>query len=238
MDIFSKLIKALFERRSAVGFMGETFIGMLDDALRMFMHLEEVFHETKNVSIDIDTFYKTDQRINRAEQEIRSKIVQHFVLNPGQDTVECLVLMSLVKDAERLGDYCKNILELRRDSNFPSLAESHEEITGDLDGIRDIILKMFSETRAVYISQSEEKARSVLDLYAESKTRCDALIAKAVAGDEYGLTPGQAVVAALHARFLRRIASHLENINSSVIVPVHRLDFQPAKDDKGTESDD
>jgi phosphate uptake regulator len=96
---------------------------------------------------------------------------------------------------------------------------------------------MFEGTREAFRTQSEEKAREVLKVYERAKKGCDAVIEKTVRGERYGLTPGQAVVCALNARFLRRMASHLENINSSVLVPVHRLDFQPNGDNEDSPED-
>ena len=55
--------------------------------------------------------YRKDIEVNRTERAIRRRIVEHLAVQPGVDVPACLVLMSVVKDAERIGDYCKNILE-------------------------------------------------------------------------------------------------------------------------------
>ncbi len=227
MEIFVKLIKAWFERRNAVGFLGDGLLRMLDDGRWMFQYLEEVFHEVHGVEVDIDRFYATDRRINRREQDIRERILAHMTLNPGRDVTECLVLMSVVKDAERVGDYCKNLFELLKDPTFPSLADVHPEIRRDLDEVRDEILAMFDQTKEVFSTENEDLSRQILRRRIRVKKRCDDLIIKATLGERYGLTPGQAVVCALDARFLRRISSHLENINSGVLMPVRKLDFHP-----------
>ena len=38
---------------------------------------------------------------------------------PGVDVPACLVLMSVVKDAERIGDYCKNVLDAAKSEAQP-----------------------------------------------------------------------------------------------------------------------
>jgi phosphate uptake regulator len=50
-----------------------------------------------------------DKQINRTQRDIRRMIVEHLVANPGTDVPACLVLMSIVKDAERLGDYARDM---------------------------------------------------------------------------------------------------------------------------------
>jgi len=56
--------------------------------------------------------YERDIEINQAERSIRKQIVEHLTFQPGQGVNQSLVLMSIVKDAERIGDYCKNIVEV------------------------------------------------------------------------------------------------------------------------------
>jgi len=228
MEIFVKLNKAWFQKHNSIGFMEETFIQMMDNAKSMFEYLEDVLHDKAGWREKVNEFYATDRKINKAEQDIREKIVNHFVLNPEPGISECLILMSVVKDAERLGDYCKNIFEMVRNPEFPSHIECHEDIVCGMDMVRDIISKMFDGSKEAFSTQSEEKAREVLKLHGQAKAQCDGIIEKTINGEKYGMTAGQAVVCALRARFLRRMASHLENINSSVLVPIHRLDFKPS----------
>lgn len=46
------------------------------------------------------------------ERAIRKQIVERMSLDKGATVPASLVLMSVVKDAERVGDYCKNLLEV------------------------------------------------------------------------------------------------------------------------------
>ena len=83
----------------------EEFKSMLDDAEIMFKTacgwlLDDVDEPGLKQKI-----YDIDQKVNHMQKDIRKRIVEHLSLQPTVDVAACLVLMSVVKDAERLGDY-------------------------------------------------------------------------------------------------------------------------------------
>ena len=225
MGIIHTLINAWTERNTLEG-LYKTFSEMLDDGSWMFQYVHEAMLGREKTASLRERFFKTDQSINRREQDIRGKILNHLVLKPSDAVTDCLVFMSVVKDAERLGDYCKNILEIVEHPKYPGNFKAlPKEIALPLKSVQAKIFIMFTKTKDVFISQDEEDAREVLKLYHEVKGDCDSVVN--VILDMVGLAPSTAVLSALLTRFLRRIASHLENINSSVLLPLHQLDFNP-----------
>ena len=56
--------------------------------------------------------YEMDKKINHFERDVRRKIMTHLTVNPQQDLSSGLVLVSVVIDIERIGDYTKNIYDL------------------------------------------------------------------------------------------------------------------------------
>lgn len=229
MGILKTLINAWLNRNILEG-LYNTFDGMLDGAHWMFQYVHEVMLGKKRNSGEREKFYQTDRSINRREQEIRGKILNHLVMNPCDAVTECLVFMSVVKDAERLGDYCKNILEVVEHPNFEEDRKGFPSpVEGPLKEIQTKIFAMFAKTKDVFISQDEDDARVVLSLYHEVKKECDGLLNTVIEMED--LKPSTAVFSALMARFLRRIASHLGNINSSVLLPLPQLDFNPPEDE-------
>ena len=70
------------------------------------------------------------------------------------DLPACLVLMSVVKDAERLGDYAKNIFEVTELLEKPLDKNIFEDLFGDLD---KKIINEFSQTRAAFIESDEKE---------------------------------------------------------------------------------
>ena len=56
---------------------------------------------------------KRDREINAYQQEVRRKVLTHYAVE--QDTTDMangLILINMVVDIERIGDYAKNILDL------------------------------------------------------------------------------------------------------------------------------
>lgn len=229
MGIINTLINAWMGRNILEG-LYETFGSMLDGADWMFNYVHESMLGKPKSASEREKFYQTDQSINRREQDIRGKILNHLIMNPCDAVTECLVFMSVVKDAERLGDYCKNILEVLE---HPRFGEDRKNIPKLLmERVKEVqskIFIMFSKTKDVFITQDEADARVVLSLYHEVKKDCDRSLNELL--DLENLKPSTAVFCALTFRFLRRIASHLENINSSVLLPLHQLDFNPPEED-------
>lgn len=229
MGIINTIINAWMNRSTLEG-LYNTFAGMLDGAQWMFQHVHEIMLGKEKNSSEREKFYQTDQSINRREQEIRGKILNHLIMNPCDAVTESLVFMSVVKDAERLGDYCKNIFEVVEHPNFKADQKGFPPpISDPLKSIQTKIFTMFTKTKDVFISQDEDDARVVLSLYHDVKKECDELLSSVL--DMKDVKPSTAVFSALMARFLRRIASHLGNINSSVLLPLPQLDFNPPEDE-------
>ncbi len=54
-----------------------------------------------------------DKEINKFHRDIRRKVMTHLVMQKDSiDVPTGLVLINMVVDIERVGDYCKNILDL------------------------------------------------------------------------------------------------------------------------------
>ncbi len=163
--------------------------------------------------------YKIDKRVNSLEREIRKRIVEHLSIQPGTDVPVSLVLMSVVKDAERVGDYCKNLLEITTLLDKPIEKKRFEKL---FDGIDKKILETFEMAEKAFIESDEKVAKQIMYLEREIVKNCDDIIKKTAKGS---LSANEAVCFALLARYFKRIAAHLANIGSSVILPISDLDF-------------
>ena len=56
--------------------------------------------------------FLTDKKINEFERDVRRKVMTHLVVSGNQYLGAGLILVSVVVDIERMGDYTKNIYEL------------------------------------------------------------------------------------------------------------------------------
>ena len=92
----------------------EEFKKMLDDTEKMFDSVcRRLIYNEKEPGLG-DKIYAIDKNVNKLQRDIRKRVVEHLSIQPSVDVSTSLLLMSVVKDAERLGDYSKNLLEVTR----------------------------------------------------------------------------------------------------------------------------
>lgn len=179
----------------------------------------------------------TDKDLNRMERAIRRELIVHGTVR-GTETDIGLMLayMSIAKDIERIGDYCKNIWNLAQVG--VTFAESV-----DLDQLsrhRDRTASLIDQAVDAFADQDANVVHAIIPAIREDLTDFDNLVNYFVESD----LPGQfAAPRALYYRYLKRICAHLSNTLSSVVMPVDRLDFYKAskavvEPDDGYETDE
>lgn len=197
----------------------EEFGNMLKDAQEMFEIVSQNLLEGKDISGLEDKIYNVDKKINLLEKDIRKKIIEHLSIQPSVDTPMCLLLMSVVKDAERLGDYAKNLYQITRMTKRPVDRGIFSNLFGEMD---KTIAKMFDDTKKAFIESNEEVAKNLWQVERGVVKRCDGIIEDLAKSD---FNANQAVTFTLIARYFKRTAAHLTNIATSVILPISELDF-------------
>jgi len=195
------------------------FKEMLADTKNMFESVFSSLIEGKVTDELTEKIYKVDKKVNLLEKDIRKRIVEHLSFQPAVDVPVSLVLMSVVKDAERIGDYCKNILGVTDLLNNPLDRGIYSELFGNID---KKIIEEFEKTHKAFIESDEKVAKEILDLERCIVKKCDEIVKNLAKGE---FATNEAVCLALLARYFKRIAAHLANIGSSVILPVSDLDF-------------
>lgn len=169
--------------------------------------------------------YKKDILVNKLQRKIRKIVVTHLSLrtNTG-DLPFCLLLMSLVKDVERIGDHAANLAEV---SEYHPDSLPDDNIVAELREIRAEAEKILSVSADIFKTSDRERA---IDSIVETKNiqkRCDTLIVS-IANSDYSARA--ATVIALAARFYKRIAGHTHNVLSAVVMPLHKLDYYDEKE--------
>ena len=217
--MFKELIEAL-RQRPLLRQMWSEMEQMLNAAVEMYRPVAEVLAGTRELTREThDAIYETDQRINDLQRNVRKQLVEHLSVSPGSDVPISLVLMSITKDAERLGDYCKNLLEVAEAMESP-LGKGHygrqmTELLDEVGALFDPIATATVQSDKALAESSVEKGRAVAN-------KCNATINDLIEDD---LPTREAVLLALAVRYLKRIALHLTNIGTSVVMPLHRLDY-------------
>lgn len=197
----------------------EDFNKMGEDTEGMFRSVLKKLLESKEEPQLKDKIYSVDKRVNALEREIRKRIVEHLSLQPSVDVPACLLMMSVVKDSERIGDYCKNLYEVTELLEKPLDIGKFRQLFNDLD---KEIIDEFTKTRDAFKNSDEKLARDVLDIEIAIVRRCDEILKKLASSR---LDTNEAVCFTLIARYFKRIVAHLANIGSSVILPISDLDF-------------
>lgn len=194
------------------------FKSMLEDAHNMFSCVcQQLLHQQQQSDLR-NKVYGVDKRINVLEKEIRKRVIEHLSFNPSNDVSMSLVLMSVVKDAERLGDYAKNLFEVVNFIDSPI----DEPIKQQLVELEKKINDLFLLTEKAFIDSDTEKAHLCWDIKKEVNKKCNKLVEEIV---NSSYRANQAVSYVLIARYFKRIGSHLTNIATSVIVPIDQLDY-------------
>lgn len=214
-----KQIIDIWRSRNTEGRLYDEFVEMLGMDWEMFEIVMEVVAGRVKPDDIQDDLFRRDIEVNRKERSIRKQIVESLSVRGENTTVPAsLVLMSVVKDAERVGDYCKNLLETAQMMQKPveELRYCQEVLE-----IGQHVSKIFKDSIRAFSEEDEELAREIIEDESLNNKRCDALIETIARSD---LDANEAVSTALWIRFLKRIEAHLSNICSSVVLPVHRLD--------------
>lgn len=195
------------------------FGNMLDDAEDMFRAVCRKLIDNQEEPRLKEKIYEVDRKINLLEKDIRKRIVEHLSFQPSVDISACLLLMSVVKDAERLGDYCKNLFEVTQLLDKPIDKAKFRELFDELD---EGLLALFGETKEAFIKSDETKARSSWQQERKIAKNCDAILKQLAKSN---LSVNEGVCFALMARYFKRLAAHLTNIASSVVLPISELDY-------------
>ncbi len=172
---------------------------------------------------------KRDKEINSYQKEVRKKVVTHFSVSRNiEDFPSGMVLLSIIIDVERLGDYTKNILDLA--INYKEKIIS-EELLEELREIELVVETRFKKTLEAIDSQSEKKAYVLLDTYEKDiAIASDNIVNGCISGDLTFEGNQISTVVSLYSRYLKRVGAHLKNITTTITNPYEHIGYkQPPK---------
>ena len=195
---------------------------MLDIDLTMFKASISSLRKSDSSKIDIDIF-AMDKKINHFERDVRRKVMTHLAVGGKEDIGSGLVLVSVVIDIERIGDYTKNIYDLAVNHPKKLNGGSAED---RLDDIENFSFKLFEDTIAAFKDQDIEKARGLMGYYKENiSSQSDAITHDVILGKITDLDTKSATAVSLYARYLKRISAHSRNLISSVVNPFEKIGY-------------
>jgi phosphate transport system protein len=197
------------------------FTAMMEDARWMFDVIGQSLVHQRDPEENKQQVYDRDIRLNQSERSIRKRIIQHLTISPHRDLGTSLVLFSVAKDAERLGDYCKNLQELAlliHGRAYPvQYAPRLQTMHGDIAALFEATSKAFSSADVAAAEATMESAREI-------SRACDQIVEEIMASETTG-DARNAVAVTMTVRYYKRVTAHLSNIASGVVNPVHKIDF-------------
>ena len=221
--MFRELI-SIFRADNPLGRMGDNFAKMLSLTRDQTIRAGQIFFSKPASPEERTQIYKQDVKVNKLERTIRKQVIAHLsVAGNSADVPYSLLLMSLVKDVERIGDYAKNLAETL-DVSGAILPD--DDTVAELREIRNGIEGTFEAVAEVFAQSDEEEAVALIRQGRDMSHRCDALIDRIAKGDYDAATT---VAVTLGTRFYKRIGAHLLNILSCVVMPLHKLDYYDEK---------
>jgi phosphate uptake regulator len=198
-----------------------SFDEMLELAEMNFRLCADRLVEGADVDSIRDELYARDREINAREREIRRRIISHLAASPSEHEIPtAFILTTLVKDAERIGDYVKNLFEVMHIDGVHSF--SRAEYDPHYDGIRTRLKELFPQTRKAFRQSDKALAHEIITRGRETMRRCEEEIRRIATGTHE--TP-VAVALVLTGRHYKRILAHLVNVATAIVMPADRIDY-------------
>lgn len=217
-----KVLFELFRKESLLQQAYDASIEMLKSDQKMFDVAVKSLRRSDNGEMAVD-IYAMDAKINEYQRDIRAKILTHLAVSQPTDPVFGLVLVSVVIDIERIGDYTKNIVELARMHPKKLLAGPFEGAIAETEGN---VSERFKQVIIAFEGKDSKIALGVMQLHKNTTKKCDGILETLIKSELPQLTTSDAVAIALYTRYLKRISSHITNIASGIVNPFERIGFK------------
>lgn len=212
-------ILALWKSDSLLDEAWQDSYKMLDIDHEMFEQARHILRQTEGQEGG-EVVAARDREVDAFEQDVRRKVLTHCVVQGSADLAPAMVLVTIVTDIERIGDYTKSIVELAR--NYPTRLEGGP-LEADLQRIEAAVSKSFERTRRCIETSDVQLANEQLTETTWLSRLCDDRVLDLVRAPAPELTTAQAVALALYLRQLKRINGHLGDVATAVVNPFDRI---------------
>jgi len=199
--------------------MLDEFDEMLECGEKMYELAGETLLSPATIDEALGEVRRLDARIKELEETIRRQLIEHLTIRPGKDVTGSLVMMSVVKDAERIGDLVRKIFKMR--SRHERKFEA-DDYSAPFKEVREGIHDLFEKVRQAFREGDADVARQVIVADDELGAKSNGIIRRLYTDD---VQCERAVTYTLLARLYHRASAHLANIATSVLAPAHKLDL-------------
>lgn len=220
-----KEILAVFRGDSLMDRAYKRSFEMLDLTYNMFTRAKEIIRE-KDHTEDVIDINDQDIEVNKYQREVRKDVFNHLAISGVDELASGLVLVSIVIDIERIGDYTKNIVEIASEYKPKLNAFNFED---ELVKIETAVDENFVKTIECFKNADEELGRELLENYKWVSKSSDHIIKSFIRGETENMDNATVAALILYIRSLKRVYSHLRNVTTSVVNPFHRIGYKPKK---------
>ncbi len=216
--MFRNIMTAWKSHSSTIELVNE-FLEMIDRSSDMFTYACNKLSQKKMGKHAQKKIFESDKYINTLQFDIRRQVLVNLATLKDSNLPSCLVLLMVSKDAERIGDYVKNLFEL-----LPIIKKedvSNAEFKSLFDEIGSDISNLFVEVHEAFENSDIVRAEMAMEAGNKIAVACQNRIEEAINES----SARRAVVIALGARYMKRISRHLTNIASSIVNPLPKVDY-------------
>ena len=192
---------------------------MLTNSSHMFdLSMSCLLGDTNLDSIK-ENIYSTDKLINELHREVRRELILHSAVNSRNlDVPLLLAYMTMSKDIERIGDYCKNLFEIAESGNSFTKGDDLDYLISLRDNISGFIVSL----QTCLSIDEESKVQELISSGAELGKEIDEKITSLLQNKSEVQYP---VATTLFYRYLKRINLHIVNAATAIIMPTDKIDY-------------
>ena len=192
---------------------------MLTDSMRIYDLSMNCLLGDTNLDTVRDDLYSTDKKINELHRDVRREMIIHSAVNSRNLDIPLLLsYMTMSKDIERIGDYCKNLFEIAETGNTFTQGD---ELDNYIE-LRNDIGKLIVYLQSCLNLEDESKVQDLITLGSSLSTNLDDKITALLENKEKIQYP---VATTLFFRYLKRIVSHIVNAATALIMPTDQIDY-------------
>ena len=192
---------------------------MLTDSMRIYDLSMNCLLGDTNLDTVRDDLYSTDKKINELHRDVRREMIIHSAVNSRNLDIPLLLsYMTMSKDIERIGDYCKNLFEIAETGNTFTQGDELD----DYIELRNDIGKLIIYLQSCLNLEDESKVQDLITLGSSLSTNLDDKITALLENKEKIQNP---VATTLFFRYLKRIVSHIVNAATALIMPTDQIEY-------------
>jgi phosphate uptake regulator len=214
--------KELFSSENLLDAAFDNTITMLDFDREMYKASRDILRSTSTTDLPFDV-KQTDRKINKYERQVRRDVLTHLTVSGTTNLVPGLVLVSIVIDVERIGDYTKNIVDLAALHEEPLDGHQYEDSLKQIEGY---VEDHFEHIIPVLEDQNKEIGRRIMQVEEKIGKQAEEIVSAFLKEEHPNISSRDAVAIAMYARYLKRINAHLTNIASAIVNPFPRIGFR------------